>query len=350
MNLRSITFFATLLLICMSCTKKSGKMTFEYVGIAAENEGMHVWGSSPVVGPDGRVHLYAAQWAMDTQKDFSGWFKDCEIGHYVSDNPEGPFEYLGVAVEDQDSLFNSPHNPTVHFMDGLYVLSFIVNENNDLSTQRIVMYVADDLSDNWRPASGGEVDGTVLRKSADSTVWSYTAKLGCSNPTLIKHEGKFHLYNKSVVRKQPKGYVYSYGVAIADNIEGPYIHKKERITPEAMPLEDAYAFTMNDSVFFFSRDFGARKGSQGGGLLWRSADGIDFPASAVTRAYEELSHYVGEESLENAHIYRGKKHGHLERVQILSIDGKPAYAYFAVGLNVKDGFGSSSHVFKIVHE
>lgn len=350
MNLRHSSLLFLILIISIACNKPKGKMSLEYIGVAAENEGMHVWGSSPIIGPDGKVHIYAAQWPMSTQKDFSGWFKDCEIGHYVSKHPEGPFEYLGVAVKDQDGTFNSPHNPTVNYIDSKYVLSFIVNENNDLSTQRIVMYVADDLSDNWRPASGAEADGTMLRKSSDSTVWSYTARLGCSNPTLIKFGDKYHLYNKSVVRKEPKGYVYTYGVAIANDLEGPYIHNKKRITSPSFPLEDAYAFNMNDSVFFFSRDFGARKGNQGGGLLWKSADGINFPTEDVTRAYEDLAYYVGEEALEHAHVYRGKKHGHLERVQILSIDGKPAYAYFAVGLNVKDGFGSSSHVFKIAYK
>ena len=350
MHLRQRILFLLLLLLSIACSKQATHMSFEYVGIAAEHEGMHVWGSSPIIGPEGRVHLYAAQWPMATQKDFSGWYKDCEIGHYVGDTPEGPFKYIGVAVDDLDGSFNSPHNPTINHIDGRYVLSFIVNENNDLSTQRIVMYVADDLSDNWRPAAGAESDGTILRKSSDSTVWSYTAKLGCSNPTLIRYGDKYHLYNKSVVRKAPKGYVYTYGVAIADQLEGSYIHRKERITSPSFPLEDAYAFTMNDSVFFFSRDFGARKGNSGGGLLWKSADGIHFPTESVTRAYEDLAHYLGEEALEHAHVFRGKRHGHLERVQILSIDGKPEYAYFAVGLNVKEGFGSSSHVFKIVYK
>lgn len=343
------------LIMLASCTPKqeqvtSGQMELEYVGVAAEQEGMHVWGSSPVIGPDGKVHLYVAQWPIHTQPNFNGWYKDCEIAHYVGDSPEGPFEFVRVAIEDQDGTFNAPHNPTIKHIDGLYVLSFIVNENDDLKTQRICMMVADDLNDNWRPAAGAEADGTMLRKPADSTVWSYTARLGCSNPTLVKYNDKYHLYNKSVVRRaEKKGYVYTYGVAIADNVEGPYIHQKERITPEMMPLEDAYAFTMNDSVFFFSRDFGARKGNSGGGLLWQSADGIDFPIDKVERAYEDLSHYLGEEALEHAYVYRGKKHGHLERVQVLSIDGKPAYVYFAVGLNVKEGYGSGSHVFKVVY-
>jgi len=344
------------LLASVGCTSQqesvtSDQMNLEYVGVAAEQAGMHVWGSSPVMGPDGKVHLYAAQWPMDTQKDFSGWYKDCEIAHYVSDSPEGPFEFVRIAIADQDGTFNAPHNPSIQYIDGLYVLSFIVNSNNDLKTQRICMMVAEDLNDNWRPAAGAEADGTILRKSSDSTVWSYTARLGCSNPSLIKYKDKYLLYNKSVVKRtQREGYVYTYGVAIADNVEGPYIHQKERITPESMPLEDAYAFTLNDSVFFFSRDFGARKGSSGGGLLWKSADGIDFPVKSVTRAYEDLAFYVGEEALEHAHVYRGKKDGHLERVQVLSIDGKPAYIYFAVGLNVKEGYGSGSHVFKVLYQ
>jgi len=348
-----ITFYLLTLVGCASQneTVTSDQMHLEYVGVAAEQAGMHVWGSSPVMGPDGKVHLYAAQWPMDTQKDFSGWFKDCEIAHYVGDSPEGPFKFVRVAIADQDGTFNSPHNPTIKYIDGLYVLSFIVNDNNDLKTQRICMMVADDLNDNWRPATGAEADGTILRKSSDSTVWSYTARLGCANPTLIKYDDKYLLYNKSVVKRaEKKGYVYTYGVAVADNVQGPYIHQKERITPEKMPLEDAYAFTMNDSVFFFSRDFGAKKGNSGGGLLWKSSDGFNFPDESITRAYEDLAFYLGEEALEHAYVYRGKKHGHLERVQVLSVDGRPAYVYFAVGLNVKEGFGSGSHVFKVVYE
>ncbi len=99
----------TLLLLCiMSCNTYTKTMKFEYVGIASENKGMHVWGSSPIVDKEGKIHLYAAQWPISTQTNFSGWYKDCEIGHYVSNSPEGPFKYLGVAVQDRDKKFNAP--------------------------------------------------------------------------------------------------------------------------------------------------------------------------------------------------------------------------------------------------
>ena len=349
MRLQQLTLLM-LLFICLGCKTQAQKMKFEYIGDAAQQKGMHVWGSSPIKGEDSKIHLYAAQWPTVTQPDFNGWYKDCEIGHYVSDKPEGPFEYVGVAVKDKDGLFNSPHNPTISNIDGQYQLCFIVNENSDLKTQRIIMYVADDLNDTWRPAKGGEPDGTILRQTKDSTVWNYTARLGVSNPSLIKYNGKYLLYHKSVVRKEPEGYVFSYGVVVANAVEGPYIHQPTRVTEEKMPLEDAYAFTMKDSVYMISRDFRASLGNSGGGLLWKSGDGFSFPAEKTERAYEDLQHYVGEAYLKDAVSYRGKKDGHLERAQILFIDGKPAYLYLATGVQTKQGYGSSSHVFKISFE
>ena len=345
---RLISFIAIGIICQFSSLKSfSQAIQFKYIGIAAEKEGMHVWGSSPIIGPDGKVHLYVAQWPIATQTDFSGWFKDCEIAHYVGNSPEGPFNFVRVAVSDRDGNFNSPHNPTIKYLDGRYVLCFIVNENNNLATQRIVMLVADDLNDDWRPAKGAEADGTILRKTSDPLVWNYTAKLGVSNPTLIKHKGKYLLYNKSVVKKSADKYAYVYGVAVSDNLEGPYIHQTNRVTPPDMQLEDAYAFSMNDSVYLISRDFVGSKGSNGGGLLWKSADGLYFDSKNTTRAFEDLEYYLGEEALSQANVFRGKKHGHLERPQLLFINGKPAYLYLATGINVKAGFGSGSHVFKI---
>lgn len=366
MKLQQITLFA-FVLACLACNHKTkttkvleasigdkihtGKMKIDYLGRAAENQGMHVWGSSPVEDKNGKIHLYAAQWDTASQpNNFSGWFKDCEIGHYVSDKPEGPFEYVGVAVADKNGLFNSPHNPTISHIDGQYQLCFIVNENNNLKTQRIIMYVADDLNDNWRPAKGAEPDGTILRQTKDTTVWNYTARLGVSNPSLIKYKGKYLLYHKSVVRKKPKGYVYSYGVVVANKVEGPYSHTPKRVTEEKMPLEDAFAFTMKDSVYMISRDFRGSLGNRGGGLLWKSGDGFYFPANKTVRSYEDLQHYLGEAQLKDAISYRGKKDGHLERAQLLFKDGIPTHLYLATGVQTKPGYGSSSHVFKISFE
>ncbi|VGO15660.1 hypothetical protein PDESU_04245 [Pontiella desulfatans] len=334
-----------------------GELEFEYVGKAVETKDTHVWGSSPVMGPDGKVHLYVAQWPIATRPNFDGWFKDCEIAHYVGDQPEGPFTFVRVAVRDQDGTFNSPHNPTIQHVDGKYVLCFIVNEvtqrsewtkDGDLKTQRIIMYVADDLDDDWKPAAGAEPDGTILRKSAEPTDWNHDAKLGVSNPSLIKYNGKYMLYIKSVI---PNGGGYTYGVAVSDALEGPYKTHPKKVTSKG--IEDAYAFTMDNTVYLLSRNFGhAKGGSHGGGLLWKSGDGFWFPPEDVELSFEPLAHYIGTAALKNGTKYRPPAKvkdysGRLERPQILMEDGKPAYVYMATGISTREGYGSCSHVFRI---
>jgi hypothetical protein len=338
-------WFITLIALPMLCMAKPAEFEFEYVGVAVQTEGLHVWGSSPVIGPDGKVHLYVAQWPIDTQPDFNGWYKDCEIAHYVGDQPEGPFTLVRVAVKDQDGTFNAPHNPTIQHIDGKYVLCFIVNENDKLSTQRIVMYVADDLNDDWKPAAGAEADGTILRKSANPSDWNYSAKLGVSNPSLIKYGNKYMLYVKSVVPR------YTYGVAVSDSLEGPYENHPKKVTDGG--IEDAYAFTMDDTVYLLSRNFGHIKGgTHGGGLLWASKDGFWFPKKEVELSFKPLAHYIGTAELENGTKYRPPEKvkdysGRLERPQILMVDGEPAYVYMATGISTRNGYGSCSHVFRM---
>ena len=59
--------------LSVSCFAQPADLEFEYVGKAVQTEGMHVWGSSPVIGPDGKVHLYVARWSTKTRKNFNGW-------------------------------------------------------------------------------------------------------------------------------------------------------------------------------------------------------------------------------------------------------------------------------------
>jgi hypothetical protein len=40
-------------------------IAYEHVGIAVQQKGTHVWGTSPVMGEDGKVQLFVAQWFAD---------------------------------------------------------------------------------------------------------------------------------------------------------------------------------------------------------------------------------------------------------------------------------------------
>lgn len=330
------------------------KITFEYLGKAIEKKDTHVWCTSAIMDKKGKFHFYVSEWPIpkDPSERFSGWFKHCQIVHYVADSPRGPFEFVRTVVKDLDGKFNAPHNPTVKYLDGKYILSFIVNENDDISKTRIIMYVSDGLNDNWRPIKGGEADGTVLRAPKDSSIWSHKAILGVCNPSLIKYKNKFMLYHKVVIphknpSKQNNGRDYGYGVAVSDKLEGPYKFFPNRVTADGVQLEDAYAFEFDGKVCMLSRDYMGSKGTRGGGLLWVSSDGYNFSNESTIRSFEELKDYVPEHSLQNTTVYRGSVDGDLERPQLLYVNGIPKYMYVASGINTRAGCGSTSHVFKI---
>jgi len=85
----------------------------EYVGVAVEEPGYHVWGSSPVIGPAGKTHLFVARWLIE--KKFKAWLTHCEIARYVSDQPEGPFAFQEVVAGSGEKGtwdYQSPHNPS----------------------------------------------------------------------------------------------------------------------------------------------------------------------------------------------------------------------------------------------
>ncbi len=339
-------------------------LKLQCLGVAVKRENTHVWCTSPIIGPDGKVHIYAAQWERPENDEFggltedgkrTGWTVSSEIAHYVGDTPEGPFSFLRIAVPDQDGDFNAPHNPTIKQIDGKYVLLFIVNSGSPTS-QRIIMYVADDLSDDWRPAKGAEPDGTILRASGDPKIWDHAAQWGNDNPSLIKHDGQYKVYFKAVIplpdkvegRGWQRGHTWTYGVALSDSLEGPYIKEPKRITESYHPLEDAYVFAYNDIVLMLSRDMNEKRG--GGGLLWVSEDGMEFDYEKTVLGYHHLDHYIGKDKATKLKLYRHSQKGQLERPQVLYIDGVPSYLYMATGLGFPSPYGTCSYVFRMTLE
>lgn len=67
----------------------------EFVGTAVEEPGYTIWGTSPILGDDGKVHLFVARWPCELKVD-PGWRTHSEIAHYVGDSPEGPFSLVEV--------------------------------------------------------------------------------------------------------------------------------------------------------------------------------------------------------------------------------------------------------------
>jgi hypothetical protein len=305
----------------------------EYVGIAVEEPGFHVWGSSPVIGPEGRVHLFVARWPVSST--FNGWKTNSEIARYVGDSPEGPFTFqevvlTGTRTGSWDS--RSPHNPTIQKVGDQYALFYIANTGSDFpASQRIGLAVSESLEGPWRKAGK---DGLILSPPKDAAIWSHESRVGVNNPALLQHpDGRFFLYYKAMIKRD----VRRMGVAIADQLEGPYLFHDRPLTSNQGTIEDGFAFMENDTVHLLTTD-----NKNAAGLLWTSHNGLTF--GEPTLGFGRMDHYISKKVVEEATNYRGRK---FERPQVLLRDGRPTHLYLAAGANINQGDGSCSYVFRI---
>jgi len=143
---------------------------WDYVGVAVEEPGLTVWGTSPILGDDGKVHLFCARWPGHLGVD-PGWRSHSEIAHYVGNAPEGPFRFVDVALRgtgrDTWDRYGA-HNPAIHRVGDRLVLLYIGNDDPTPPAhprnQRIGMVVADTLDGPWRRVGR---DGCILAPPAD---------------------------------------------------------------------------------------------------------------------------------------------------------------------------------------
>jgi hypothetical protein len=313
--------------------------SLEYVGLAVEEKGYHVWGSSPIIGPEGKTHLFVARWPVS--KTFRAWCTHSEIAHYVADKPEGPFKFSEVVLQgtNQDTWDKkAPHNPAIHKVGDQYVLLYIANDGKMVGypkDSRIGMTVSKSLYGPWKKVGK---DGLVLSHPTDPQVWNYqdwskVRRKFTTNPVFLQHpDGRFFIYYKGQGKKG-----ITYGVAISDKLEGPYIHEEKSLTSNRSHIEDGYAFYAEGKFCLITTNNKA-----GEGFLWQSEDGIHF--QEPTMGFDTMDKYIANEIIEAGTNYRGKK---FERPQVLMQDGRPTYLYAPSGVNINKGDGSASYVLKI---
>lgn len=311
---------------------------WEYVGIAVEEPGYTIWGSSPIMDEQGMVHLFVARWPSELKVD-PGWRSHSEIAHYVADMPEGPFRFSDVALtgtgkETWDKY--GAHNPAIHKIGDKYYLFYIGNSNPKRpfhpSNQCIGVAVSKSLNGPWERS--GE-NGLILSPPKKSEYWNYGASNGVNNPAFLQHpDGGYFLYFKSEGGKM--------GLAIAEQPEGPYVQLPFPVTRNKQAVEDGYAFVLDGKIALLTTDNHGLI-EKGGGILWESEDGIHF--SLKEQGYLPLAKYIPEHDMGKARkIYGGMVK--LERPQLLMIKGKPAYLYAPSGYNIYGGESTVSYLLK----
>ncbi|MCK5821755.1 MAG: glycoside hydrolase family protein [Bacteroidales bacterium] len=312
---------------------------WEFVGIAVEEPGYTIWGTSPIMGDDGKVHLFVARWPCELRVD-PGWRTHSEIAHYVGESPEGPFVFSDVALkgtgEDNWDEFGA-HNPAVHKVDDLYVLLYIGNDGIEKhpSNQCIGMAVSSSLNGPWERV--GE-DGLILAPPQNEKYWNYKAGNGVNNPAFLQHpDGGFFLYFKSEKARM--------GLAVSENLEGPYVQMPFPVTVNDRNIEDGYAFMYKGKFALLTTDNHGMI-EQGGGLLWTSEDGIHF--DTYEKGFHHINDYTEFEMSDIAIHYgpTGRSYAKFERPQLLLIDGEPVYLYVPSGSNIYGGDCTVSYTLK----
>ncbi|MBN2213506.1 MAG: glycoside hydrolase family protein [Bacteroidales bacterium] len=315
------------------------------VGRILETEGYYVWGTSPVKAPDGKIHVFYSRWKAE--RKMGGWLNASEIAHAVADSPESPFEYTETVLKPRGEGYwdgTTCHNPHIKKVDGKYCLFYIGNSNRKMDTKRIGLAVADSLQGPWqRP------DRPLLEVSPDEDAWD---NFCTSNPSFLKHpDGRYWLYYKSWNSKEYYHYTdpkirgnRKYGLAIADNLNGPYF--KYMGNPiidfsgrgNNTQFEDACVWHEDGKFKLVSRDMGIFGHTYG--LYMESDDGIRWSEPLI--AYLDVEHYIRQPP---APEYLSK-YGRFERPQLLLENGKPTHLF----VTTQGGryMTSSAFVFKIL--
>ncbi|GGW47816.1 glycoside hydrolase family protein [Arenibacter certesii] len=321
-------------------SEKSFADQWEYVGVAIEEPGYVIWGTSPVLGDDGKIHLFVARWPGNTVEP--GWRSHSEIAHYVGDTPEGPFIFSDIALQgtglDTWDRFGM-HNPAIHKVGEKYILLYI--GNNDYSrpahpsNQKIGMATSDSPYGPWKKVND---DGLILDVPKNQKYWNHKASNGVNNPALLQHpNGGFFLYFKSEKARM--------GLAVAENIEGPYVQMPFPVTNNKQSIEDGYAF-MHEGKFALLTTDNHGIIEEGGGILWTSEDGIVF--DKYEKGFHRINGYVPL-NMSKVTVHYGPKdrsYAKFERPQILLKDGKPSYLYLPSGSNIHGGPSTESYILK----
>ncbi|MFV0536672.1 MAG: hypothetical protein ACK5M3_04780 [Dysgonomonas sp.] len=296
------------------------------VGRILESEDYYVWCCAPIYDEDGKVHVFYSRWPKKYK--MGGWISKSEIAHAVADKPEGPYRYIETVLSPRPGYFDATtcHNPHIQHVNGMYYLFYMGNSDGTVYTKRIGLAKSKSLYGPWERS-----DKPIL-EAGKKGAWD---DCNTTNPAFILHpDGKAWLYYKSwneEAYRTEKGGIRAnrkYGLAIADNVEGPYRRYKNNpvvdfsIYGGNKQVEDAYIYQENGIYKMLMRDMGYFDHSVG--LIFESKDGIHWSDPKIAWFGSEA--YLNEPQAPS-HL---KRYGRFERPQLLMKNGKPEYLFNAM--------------------
>lgn len=290
-----------------------------------------VWGGHPVLGEDGRYHLFVARWPKQ-RPFFKGYIVSSEVVRAVADTPVGPYEFQEVVLPPRGAGFwdgRMTHNPTVRRYGDRLLLFYIgatfegpIPTAEDLlhrdckipdqtyATIRIGMATADSVFGPWERREApillprpGKWDGTVVTNPAPC----------------ICEDGGILLYYRS---NTPDG--LRIGLARANDPDSPFLRVCEdpvlQLHGRAF-VEDPYVWQTGNGYQMLAKDMtGEITGERHAGVHLLSGDAVSWEPAPHPKAYSRRVCWDDGTVTEQ---------GHLERPQLLLKEGEPAYLFAA---------------------
>lgn len=296
------------------------------VGRILETDGYCVWGCSPIIGDDGRVHVFYSRWKASL--GWGGWLKGCEIAHAVADSAEGEFRYVETVLAPRPGFFDGStcHNPTIHKIRGKYYLYYMGTSDGNFSKKRIGYAVSKSLYGPWKRCKKPLLD-VGLKGEWDDLI--------TTNPAVVENDDRsIWLYYKSLsdssyqIKKNGINGNRKYGVAMANHPDGPFKRYKGNPIIDFSgyggnrQVEDAYIWHEDGLYKMLMRDMGFFNHTVG--LYFESADGLHWGTPQI--GYLGLRDYGIDEGPVAKNLYR---YGRFERPQLLFVDGRPQYLFCA---------------------
>lgn len=287
----------------------------------------NIWCGSMVEGYDGKYHLYYSRWRRETTHE--SWVSHSEIAYAVADSPEGPYQFVNVALPAYSSMAwdgAMSHNPYMVMKDGKYYLYYIATKGKVLSvdetvrayehewwtrrnTQRIGVAVSENPAGPWK-----RLENPVLTNSSDTTAFD---AMCVTNPAVcVGRGGKMVMLYKAVCKDGTlKGGKVRFSVAFSDSPTQPFVKTNKLIfepeDPNArMVAEDPYIWydEKQDKYFAIVRDVVEQfTGKDSGGLaLMESDDAINWECTLKPKVLPSTLYFS------DGSTYDAAKH-HIER-------------------------------------
>lgn len=297
-------------------------------------EGQWIWGGSPIVGDEGKYHLYASMWPKVFPFN-PNWISNSRIVHAIADEPEGPYEYCDDVLPSRGGDYwdaTATHNPSICRHGDQYVLFYM---GTQISVQHHPTGESPTLNlAGYNQARGNQRIGVATSTSPYGPWTRYDkpildVRLGhwdslmTTNPApwIFEDGSALLLYKSMPALDTPWS---AYGVAMAEHYLGKYRRTLDKpiLDPSNdISYEDAVIWQEQGLFYMLFKDrTGSLCGEKDAGCYISSIDGENWSMDKLEKAYSRKLLW------ENG---RATVQGSLERPQVLLQDGKVTHLFFA---------------------